>query len=310
MVDLSVKIGKLRLKNPVMAASGTFGIEYGELIDINKLGAIVTKTVTPKPRVGNPPPRLAETASGMLNSIGLENKGVEDFIKNKLPLLNKLKTAVIVSIAGDDEEEYGALAGDLGRIERVDAIEINLSCPNIKHGKRERLFAQDEEATSSVVDSVRKRTGKTIIAKLSPNVTDITKIAQAAEDAGADAVLLTNTFFGMAVDVDTKKPKLGNVFGALSGPAIRPLVLHAVWKSYGKVKLPIIGCGGIMDYRDALEFIICGAAAVQIGTANFVNPNSTVEIVRGMKKYLVRKKICGIRELIGTLQNRKLTIRS
>ncbi|MDP2912626.1 MAG: dihydroorotate dehydrogenase [Candidatus Omnitrophota bacterium] len=299
--NLAVKIGRLKLKNPVMAASGTFGSEYAGLADIDKLGAIVMKTITLKARTGNPPPRIAETASGMLNSIGLENKGLDDFIKNKAPLLKGVKTAVIASIAGDDEGEYAELAERLDRVGRVDGIEINLSCPNVRHGDREYLIAQDEKAVYAIVNSVRKSTGKTIIAKLAPNVTDIAGIAKAAESALTDAVLLTNTFFGMAVDIDTLKPVLGNISGGLSGPAIKPLVLHMVWKTYKRAKIPIIGCGGIMDYKDALEFIICGAAAVQVGTANFVNPNTAVEIIGGIKNYMVKNRTKDVNKLTGSL---------
>lgn len=302
MVNLGIKIGRLKLKNPVMAASGTFGTEYAGLVDLNKLGAIVTKTITLEPRAGNPPPRLAETSSGMLNSIGLENKGVDDFIKNKIPLLNKFKTTIMASIAGDNKDDYSKLARRLDKVSRVDGIEINLSCPNIKHGKRADLIAQDAEAVYAVVKSVRKSTKKTIIAKLSPNVTDITKIAKAAEDAGADALLVANTFFGMTVDIRTKTPKLGNISGGLSGPAIKPLVLYMVRKTYEKIKIPIVGCGGIMDWTDAVEFLLCGSTAIQVGTASFVNPAAGIEIIAGIKKYLGDNKINDIKELTGAMK--------
>lgn len=296
---LEVKIGKLRLKNPVMTASGTFGEEYKGLVDINSLGAIVTKTITLAPRVGNPPPRVVETPSGMLNSIGLENKGLGDFIKNKMKFLNSLKIPVIVSMAGDDENEFKELAKRLSRVNGVDALELNLSCPNLK-GKG--IIAQDEEAAHRIVGAVRKATALTIIAKLSPNVTDITSIAKSCEDAGADALTAANTFLGMAVDIETKKPKLGNTTGGLSGPAIKPLALRMVWEAYNKVKVPIIGAGGIMDYRDAVEFMLCGASAVQVGTANFINPNATVEIIEGIKKHLSDNKISDINGLTGALK--------
>lgn len=302
MVKLQIKIGKLKLNNPVMAASGTFGPEYGELIDINKLGGYIAKTITLNARTGNPPPRVVDTPSGMLNSIGLENKGADDFIKNKLPKLKNIKIPVIASIAGDDADEFAALAKKLGRAGKIAAIEINLSCPNVRHGKRDFLIAQDEAETAAVTNAVRKATPLTLIAKLSPNVTDITKIALAAESAGADAISLVNTFIGMAVDIDVKKPVLGNVTGGLSGPAIKPIALKMVRDVYKKVRIPVIGIGGIMDYRDAVEFIICGASAVQVGTANFINPKSALEIVDGIKKYMAKNNITDINRLTGALK--------
>ena len=301
MVDLSVKIGKLKLKNPVMVASGTFGIEYRRFIDIGSLGAIVTKTITLKGRTGNPPPRLAETPSGMLNSIGLENKGLNDFITNKIPLFPAGKTALIASIAGDNEYEFKELAKGLNGVKAISAIELNLSCPNIRHGEHEGLIAQDEKAVYKAVSAVRKVTNRTLIAKLSPNVADIAKIAMAAQKAGADAVLLANTFPAMAVDIETRKPMLGNITGGLSGPAIKPIALKMVWDAYNKIDIPIIGCGGIMDYKDAVEFMLCGARALQIGTATFVNPNAAVEIIKGIAKYMEKNKITDINEITGKL---------
>lgn len=303
MVNLSVKIGKLKLKNPVMVASGTFGLEYRQLVDVGGLGAIVTKTITLKARTGNPAPRIAETQSGMLNSIGLENKGLDDFIRNKVPLFPTGKTALIVSIAGDTEEEFAGLVKALNKIKKVDAIELNLSCPNVRHGMREGLTAQDERAVYEVINSVRAMTNLTLIAKLSPCVTDIVKIAKAAEEAGADAVSLINTYPALAVDITTKKPMLGNVTGGLSGPAIKPIALKMVRDAYKKIKIPIIGIGGIMDYKDALEFILCGARAVQVGTANFVNPKAAEEIIRGIKRYLIENKIDKIGTIVGSLRD-------
>ncbi|HPM42574.1 MAG TPA: dihydroorotate dehydrogenase [Candidatus Omnitrophota bacterium] len=296
--DTSVKIGKLKLKNPVMAASGTFGEEYGEMTDISSLGAVVAKTITLKARSGNPPPRVCETDSGMLNSIGLENKGVEDFISSKLPALSKFRVPVVVSIAGESEEELAELAR---RLKTVDALEVNLSCPNVKHGAREGLIAQDAGAVAACISAVRKTTNAPIIAKLTPNVTDIVKIAVSAESAGADAVLVANTFFGMAVDIDSKRPKLGNICGGLSGPAIKPMSLKMVWDTARKVKIPVIGCGGIMDYEDAVEFMLCGASAIQVGTANFVAPDTAAEIVKGIAKYMSKNKIADMRKLRGAL---------
>jgi len=300
--NLKVNIGKLKLSNPVMAASGTFGSEYGKFIDMNSLGAIVTKTITLKPRMGNPSPRVAETASGMLNSIGLENKGLDNFIDEKLPLFKNVKAPLIASISGDNEAEFEILAKSLSKIKMIRALELNLSCPNIKHGDRLGLIAQDEEATHRIVRSVRRVTGMTLIVKLAPNVTDIAKIARAAESAGADAVVIVNTFQAMAVDIKTRLPKLGNITGGLSGPAIKPIALKLVWDAYNNIKIPVIGVGGIMDYEDAIEFIICGATAVQVGTANFVNPKASVEIVNGISKYLTANKIGDINKLRGGLK--------
>ncbi len=299
---LNINIGKLRLKNPVMAASGTFGIEYGDFIDINKLGAYVTKTITLNARAGNPPPRICETPAGMLNSIGLENKGLEDFVKNKIPELNKLKAPLIVSIAGDDPDEFARLARALDKVKKVSAIEMNLSCPNVKHGRRDFLIAQDEDATYEIVEAARKSTTLTIIAKLSPNVTDIKKIAKAVEKAGANAVSLINTLVGMAVDIDTKRPILGNITGGLSGPAIKPIALHMVREAYNSIKIPVVGIGGIMGYKDAVEFIWCGASAVQVGTANFGDPTATAGIIKGIRSYMAKNRVKDINELIGAIK--------
>lgn len=302
MVTLEVRIGKLRLKNPVMAASGTFGPEYSELVDIKRIGAYITKTITLNERIGNPPPRVVDTPSGMLNAIGLENKGVDDFVKNKLPKLKNIKIPIIASIAGGHAAEFEKLAKILSGTKRIAAIEINLSCPNVRYGKGDFLIAQDEGATRRIIEAVRKTASLTIIAKLSPNVTDITKIAKAAEEAGADAVSLINTVIGMAVDIETKRPVLGNVTGGLSGPAIKPIALRMVRETYEKVKIPIIGMGGIMDYKDAVEFILCGASAIQVGTANFVNPRAAIEIIEGVKKYMAKNEISDIKELTGALR--------
>ena len=301
-MNLEVRIGKLKLKNPVMVASGTFGKEYGEFFDINLLGAYVAKTVTLKARAGNPPPRVAEAFAGMLNAIGLENKGVEDFIKNKLPELKNLKIPIVASVAGDSSEEYAALSRRLDTVGRISAIELNLSCPNVKHGKRSGLIAQDEKAVYETVKKARSETGKILIAKLSPNVSDIGKMALAAEDGGCDAVSLINTFPALGVDVETLKPALGNITGGLSGPAIKPIALKMVRDAYNKVRIPVIGIGGITDYKDALEFMICGAAAFQVGTANFVNPEAPIEILKGIKEYLKRKNIASIKDVTGSLK--------
>ena len=299
--NLKVKIGSLELKNPVIVASGTFGSgeEYKDLVNLNKLGALVTKSITLKPREGNPPPRLVETPSGMLNSIGLQNDGIDAFIKDKMPFLNKIKTAVIVSIAAHSIDDYAEIAGRFDRIKRADALEINISCPNVKGGLE---FSKEPDSASAVVAAVKSETSKPIITKLSPNVKDIGEIAMAVQEAGSDAVSLVNTFTGMAIDIETRMPVLGNIVGGLSGPAIKPIALRMVWEVAGKVKIPVIGIGGIMDYEDALEFLIAGASAVQIGTANFVNPKAALEIIDGIEKYMRRGKMKSIRELIGCLE--------
>lgn len=299
--DLKVKIGRLELKNPVMVASGTFGSgeEYKDLLDLNKIGAIVTKSITLKSREGNTPPRIVETPSGMLNSIGLQNDGIEVFIKEKIPFLKTIRSAVIVSIAAHSINDYGKLAERLDDIKRVDALEINISCPNVKGGLE---FSRDPFSAFEVVNAVRRKTKKTVIVKLSPNVTDIAAIAAAAEDAGADAVSLVNTFTGMAVDIDTKRPVLGNIVGGLSGPAIKPIALRMVWEVFKKVRIPVIGMGGIMDSDDALEFIITGASAVEVGTANFVNPKAAVEIAGGIEAHMRKNKIKNMKGLIGCLK--------
>ncbi len=299
---LSVNIGKIKLKNPVMVASGTFGYaeEFRDFINLKELGAIVTKTITLRPRQGNLPPRTCETPAGMLNSIGLENPGLEVFIREKLPLLKKIGVPIIASISSEgDPGEFNVLARRLDKIKEVAAIELNISCPNISHA---RLISQDPNSTYAVVKRVRRVTQKTIITKLSPNVTDITEIAKAAEAAGTDAVSLINTITGMSIDVKTGKPKIASLIGGLSGPAIRPVAVRMVWEAYQKIKIPIIGMGGIIDISSALEFIIAGASAIAVGTANFINPKVTVEIISGIKQYLVKNKIKDIRELIGSIK--------
>jgi dihydroorotate dehydrogenase (NAD+) catalytic subunit len=307
--NLSISIGELKLKNPVLVASGTFGYadEFKDFINLKELGAIVTKTITLNPRRGNPPPRTCETPAGMLNSIGLENPGLEVFLKDKLPALERIGVPIIVSIASEkDPEEFVILARHLDKIKEVAAIELNISCPNIKvHNVHQltvhsRLIAQDPRATYNLVKTVRKVTKKTLITKLSPNVTDITEIAAAAEKGGSDAVSLINTVTGMSIDIETRKPKIASVTGGLSGPAIRPVAVRMVWEVYQKIKIPIIGMGGIIDAPSALEFFIAGASAVAVGTANFINPKVTVEIIKGIKKYLIKNKIKDIKNLIGS----------
>jgi len=301
--NFSIEIGKLKLNNPVMVASGTFGYaeEFQDFMDLKKLGAIVTKTITLKPRKGNPSPRTCETAAGMLNSIGLENPGLDIFIKDKLPFLKKLGIPIIISVASEEEPgEFLELVSRLNKLEEVAAIELNISCPNVQ-GK-EGLISQDPEATYKIVQEVRKITDKTLITKLSPNVTSIADIARSAKDAGSDAVSLINTLTGMSIDIEQRKPKIAAGIAGLSGPAIRPIAVRMVWEVFNKVKIPIIGMGGIMDVQSALEFIIAGASAVSIGTANFINPKISVEIIGGLKEYLTRNKIADIKELIGSLK--------
>lgn len=299
--DMKVRIGGLELRNPVMAASGTFGSgeEYKDITDLDRIGAIVTKSVTLKPREGNPPPRLVETPSGVLNAIGIQNDGIDAFIKDKLPFLGKIKAAVVVSIAGHSLEDYSTVASRLDREKKVDAIEVNISCPNVKGGME---FSRDPGLASGVTREVKRATRKPVIIKLSPNVGDIASIAAAVEESGADAVSLVNTFAGMAVDIESCMPVLGNITGGLSGPAIRPIALRMVWETAKKVRIPVIGMGGIMGPEDALEFMIAGASAVQVGTANFVDPGIAVGIVDGIEKYMRRKKVKRIKEITGCLK--------
>jgi len=311
-LSLETKIGRIKLRNPVMVASGTFGYaeEFAELVDLKNLGAIVTKTITLNPRKGNLPPRIVETPCGILNAIGLENPGVEDFIQEKLPFLKKIEVPIIVSIGGETKEEFAELARRLSKEEGISGLELNISCPNVQQatshtlagtGKpqapSQKLIAQDEDATYELVKAVRKNTNLTLITKLSPNVTDIVTIAKAAVRGGSDALSLINTFSAMAIDIETRKPKLGNIIGGLSGPAIKPLALKTVWEVAQQIDIPIIGMGGIMNWQDALEFIIAGASAIAIGTANFINPQSALEIVQGLEDYLRKNKIESIQEL-------------
>lgn len=306
-MSVEISIGGLKLKNPVLVASGTFGYaeEFKDLVKLLDIGAIITKTITLKPRQGNPPPRLVETPFGMLNSIGLENDGITDFISRKLPSLNKIGTRIIVSIAGESAQEYAELAKGLDAA-NVKALELNLSCPNVERRQTKNikcdLIAQDRKATYDVVKAVRKVTNATVIAKLTPNVTDITAIAAAAECAGADSVSLVNTFLAMSIDINTRRPKLGNITGGLSGSAIKPIALRMVWETAKAVKIPVIGIGGIMNASDALEFIIAGASAVEVGTANFINPRASIEIIDGIKDYMRKNRIKNIEKLRGILK--------
>ncbi len=300
--DLSVSLGPLRLKNPVMTASGTFGygLEYESLVDLNALGGIVVKGLSLRPMAGNPPPRIVETACGMLNAIGLANVGLDVFLKEKLPKLKQLDTRIIVNIYGHQMDEYEKLSAALKGVEGIDALEVNVSCPNVECGGM--AFGIDADIAAQVTERVVRNTDKPVIVKLSPNVTDIRTVATAVEEAGAHAISLINTLTAMAVDIESRTPKLANIFGGLSGPAIKPVALRMVYQVARTVKIPLIGMGGIMDYRDALEFMIVGASAVEIGTANFVNPRASLDVIEGLKEYCKANGIERIGEVVGTLR--------
>jgi len=303
--SLAVDVGGIHMQNPVMVASGTFayGEEFASFWDLNQLGALVVKTITLSPCPGNPPPRLAETPSGLLNTIGLQNPGLENFLKDKWPFLQTLKIPVIVSIAGIStgkmEEEYVELASQLDRIVGIGGLELNLSCPNVQNGV---IIALDSELTYRIVQKVRKVTHHPLLVKLSPNVTDITVIARMAQNGGADALSLINTVRAMAIDVKTRRPKLSSVVGGLSGPAIKPIAVRMVWEVTRSVSIPVVGMGGIMCANDALEFIIAGARAIAVGTANLINPHAVPEIISGFREYLQGNKISDINSLVGSLQ--------
>lgn len=302
MVDLSVEIGKLKLKNPIMTASGTFGYgeEFADFIDLNRLGGIIVKGTTLHHREGNPYPRMAETPSGMLNAVGLQNKGVDYFIEHIYPRIKDLDTQVIVNVSGSCIDDYVAVCEKLSPLDKVAAVEINISCPNVKQGGMG--FGTTCSGAESVTSAVRKAYDGTMIVKLTPNVTDITEIARAVEAAGADAVSLTNTFLGMAIDVEKRKPMLSTITGGLSGPCIRPIAVRMVWQVANAVKVPVVGLGGIASGRDAIEFLLAGATAVQIGTANFVDPQVTVKAIDYIEDYLIRHQIANVRELIGGME--------
>jgi dihydroorotate dehydrogenase (NAD+) catalytic subunit len=303
-MNLETTIANIKFKNPIWVASGTFryGEEFSEFLDLSKIGAIITKTVTLKPRAGNPPPRLVETAAGLLNSIGLENKGAENFKKTHFDRLKKIGTKIIINIAATSAEEFVKCAEILAEDNFPDMFELNLSCPNVEHQQSKyRLLAQDPILTEKIIKEVKKKIKQPIIVKLTPNVTDIAEIAKAAEQGGADAVSLVNTYLGMAVDTHTMQPLLGNIIGGLSGPAIKPLALRAVWEVYQKVLIPIIGIGGIMSGTDVAEFILCGAQAVQIGTANLINPQAYSKIFTEFMDYLATQKITSPNQIIGRL---------
>ena len=302
MANLSVNIGNLRLKNPVMTASGTFGYgeEFADLIDLNQLGGIIVKGTTRMPRQGNPYPRMVETPSGMLNAVGLQNKGVDYFVEHIYPRICDLDTAIIVNVSGSTVDDYVAVCERLNPLDKVAAVEINISCPNVKQGGM--TFGTTCTGAQSVVSACRKAYDGTMIVKLTPNVTDVTEIARAAQEAGADALSLTNTFLGMAIDVERQTPCLSTITGGLSGPCIRPIAVRMVWQVAKAVNVPVIGLGGIMNGRDALEFILAGATAVQFGTANFVDPQATIKAIGYINDYLDRHGLDSVTQLIGALK--------
>jgi len=306
--DLKVNIGVIELQNPVMTASGTFGYarEFEGLVDLNRLGAIIVKGLSLEPTKGNPPPRIVETPCGMLNAIGLENVGIDVFVKEKLPFLQTLFPPIFANIYGTSIEAYAELAARVDELEAIAGVEVNISCPNVKAGGI--AFGADPNSAFKVVKAVRKKTSKPLIVKLSPNVTDIIIIARSAEEAGADALSLINTITGMAIDIETRRPKIANITGGLSGPAIKPVALRMVWQVAQTAQIPVIGIGGIMTAVDALEFFIAGATAVQIGTANFTNPRATLDIIDGIEKFLSQNKIDRVADIIGTLETSRPAI--
>lgn len=297
--NLFVNVGGIAMKNPVTVASGTFGFgpEYAPYLDLNRLGAIVVKGTTLEPRSGNPTPRLAETPAGILNSIGLQNPGADHFIEEALPFLARHDLPVIVNIAGDTVEDYARLAEKLDGASGVAGLEVNISCPNVKKGGLQ--FGSDPHGAFEVTRAVKAATRLPVIVKLSPNVTSVVEVAARVAEAGADALSMINTLLGMAIDIHRRRPVLGNVMGGLSGPAVRPVAVRVVWQVYQEVRLPIIGMGGITTAEDALEFILAGATAVAVGTANFVNPRATLDVIDGIEAYLLRYGVNDVRELVG-----------
>ncbi len=305
--SLQVNLGSLKLKNPVIAASGTFGYgeEYSGIIPLGSLGAIVTKGLSLEPRKGNSPPRLAETPSGMLNAIGLENVGLEIFLQEKLPFLRKARCPVLVNIFGSTVEEYAELAKRLSAVDGIAGLEVNISCPNVKAGGA--IFAAEPKTVYKVISKIRRATSSFLMVKLSPNVADIGKIALAAEEAGADAVSLINTLTGLAIDVQTRTPVLGNITGGLSGPAIKPIGLRMVWQAAQVVRIPVVGIGGIVTAKDALEYLIAGATAIQVGTAHFIDPRAGLKIIDGIQRYLQANNFPDVASLVGSLKIKKDT---
>jgi dihydroorotate dehydrogenase (NAD+) catalytic subunit len=302
MVDLSVNIGELQLKNPVMTASGTFGYgeEFEDFIDIARIGGIIVKGTTLHKREGNPYPRMAETPSGMLNAVGLQNKGVKYFAEHIYPCIKDVDTNIIVNVSGSAIDDYVKTAEIINELDKISAIELNISCPNVKQGGM--AFGISAQGAEEVVKAVRSVYKKSLMVKLSPNVTDITEIARAVESAGADSISLINTLLGMAVDAERRRPVLSTITGGLSGPAVKPIALRMVWQVAQSVKVPVIGMGGIMNWKDAVEFILAGASAVQIGTANFIDPAVTVKVIDGIEAYIKRHGFSSVKEIIGALK--------
>jgi dihydroorotate dehydrogenase (NAD+) catalytic subunit len=302
MVDLKVNISKLELKNPVTTASGTYGYgeEYVEFMDVNRLAAIFVKGITLENREGNPYPRMAETASGMLNSVGLQNKGVDYFISTIFPRIKQFDTHIIPNVNGSTIEDYVTVASKLNGVKEIKAIELNISCPNVKAGGM--AFGINPKSAREATEAVRDVFSGTLIVKLSPNVTDIAQMARIVVDAGADSVSLVNTFLGMAINAETRRPILGTVTGGLSGPAIKPIALRMVWDVFRAVKVPVIGMGGIMNAKDAIEFLLAGSSAVQIGTANYIDPAISVKILDGIEDYMVRHGVKSVTELTGAMK--------
>ena len=301
-VDLKVDIGDWQLKNPILTASGTFGYgeEFTPFVNLAKLGGVLVKGISLEPRTGNPPPRITETPCGMLNAIGLENVGVKEFINKKMEMIRKLKSDIVVNILGDSIADYQNLAKELNGVEGIKAIEVNISCPNVKKGGV--AFGTDPKMAAAVTEAVCREVSIPVIIKLTPNVTDITVVAKAVEEAGATAISLINTLLGMAIDITTRKPKLANIVGGLSGPAIKPVALRMVYQVAQVVNIPIIGIGGITNITDVIEFLIAGATAVQIGTANFQNPAVTGQLVTELDDYLTNNRINAVKDLVGTLE--------
>jgi dihydroorotate dehydrogenase (NAD+) catalytic subunit len=298
---LEINLGSLKLQNPVLTASGTFGYgqEVADFVDLSRLGAIVCKTVTRHPRAGNPSPRTCEIVGGMMNAIGLQNVGIDRFLIEKLPFLRQCGAPLVVNVAGETIEEFAYLCEILSEQEGISAIELNISCPNVSHGLD---FATDPTLTEKVVSYARRSTHLPIFAKLSPNVTDITQIAKAAEAGGADALSVANTFVGLAIDIKSRKPRLANITGGVSGPAIKPIALRAVWRCANVVSVPIIGIGGICTWADAVEFLLAGATAVQIGTATFVQPDAAISVIDGIQNYLAEQNVASVKDLVGAMR--------
>mgnify|MGYP003372794080 FL=1 len=302
MADLSVNIGKLNLSNPVMTASGTFGygLEFQDFVDLEKIGGIIVKGTTLHHREGNPYPRMAETPMGMLNAVGLQNKGVHYFVDHIYPQIKDIRTNMIVNVSGSQVEDYAETSSIINELENIPAIELNISCPNVKQGGM--AFGVTAHGAAEVVSAVRKVYKKTLIVKLSPNVTDITEIARAVEGAGADSVSLINTLLGMAIDAEKRRPILSTVTGGMSGAAVKPIALRMVWQVAKAVNIPVVGLGGIMNWKDAVEFLLAGATAIQIGTANFIDPAITVKVAEGINDYLDRHGYSSVRDIIGALE--------